>query len=338
MGIAASSLIYFLTDSLASYSDDFQLRRRDNPIEFRLNGKPYIVHVSSVHDSGKGRTNPDEERIQISRSTRERLAAANKAGVTAAFIGFFEDGMVFTAWEPSYVYSLKAEANGTVYARHSHEAAAKDHGGVLRMFQPKYLDRETPIVSLRSEMLGFYLENLAVIHSFQDDAGLRKVVNEGVRLLETDEKAGEFTYETEVCGQRKTVTITRTAFQRDPKFRDAVMRAYDGRCCICGRQLGLVEAAHIIPHGNEGSNDDVINGLALCVEHHRLYDSVLLIPDIGQNLFLNPDRVEHLRNIGQDAGLEAIEQLANQQYRIPDHAPSRPSNDFLTRGKAIRLG
>ncbi len=338
MSIAANSLIYFVTDSLARYSEDFQLNRRANPIEFRLNGRAYVVHVSSVHDSGEGRINPDEERIQISRSTREQLAAAAATGIETAFIGFFPSGSVFTAWEPDYVFSLRARRNGTVYARLSHEEEALNNGGAVRMFRPLYLGRDTPIISLRSDALGFYLENRALMHGWKSDADLRRVINDNAQLLEAGQKSGLEEVEAEIGGNRRTVTITRTAFLRDPRFRDAVLRAYDGRCCVCDRQLGLVEAAHVIPHGNPDSNDLVTNGLALCVEHHRLYDSVLLIPDVEQRLYLNPDRVEHLKNIGQDAGLDAIEQLANQQYRIPDHAPSRPNDEFLTRGKAIRLG
>lgn len=338
MSVGANSLIYFITDSLARYSEDFQLGKRANPIEFTLNGKAYVVHVSLVHDSGEGRTNPDEERIQISRSTREQLGAAAGAGFETAFIGFFPSGNVFTAWEPEYVFSLRARRNGTVYARLSHEIEALNDGAAFRLFRPQYLGRDTPIITLRSEALGFYLENREVMHSWQNGAELLRVIGDGALLLETEQKSGKDEIETEIGGQRKTVTVTRTSFLRDPKFRDSVLHAYDGRCCICGRQLGLVEAAHIIPHGNPDSNDHVTNGLALCVEHHRLYDSVLLIPDSEERLFLNPDRVEHLRNIGQDAGLDAIEQLAKQLYRSPDHAPSRPNPDFLTRGKALRLG
>jgi putative restriction endonuclease len=338
MNVETKSLIYFVTDALAQYSEDFQILKRDNPILVRLNGTRYAVHISFIHDSGENRDNDDEERIQLSRPTVEGLRAQAEQGIATAFIGFFSDGTVFSAWEPDHIFSLEFRDMGSVYARFSHLLETVNYGAALRSFNARYLRRNTSVVTLRSDALGFYLENLATMHLWQGDAELRAIINQGARLLESDQKQGTQELETEIAGERTLVTITRTAFRRDPKFREVVLRAYDGRCCVCGRQLGLVEAAHIIPHGNEGSNDHVTNGLALCVEHHRLYDSVLLIPQPDQKLFLNPDRVEHLRNIGQDAGLDAIEALAALPYRIPDHVPHRPNRDFLERGKHIRLG
>ena len=41
---------------------------------------------------------------------------------------------------------------------------------------------------------------------------------------------------------------------------------------MCGIQLGLIDAAHIIPHSNEKGTDDLDNGISLCPLHHRAYD------------------------------------------------------------------
>lgn len=59
--------------------------------------------------------------------------------------------------------------------------------------------------------------------------------------------------------------------------------AYKKTCCVCRRQLGLVQAAHIIPHSEPDSPNTVQNGLAMCIEHHRLYDDSLLLPGPGQH-------------------------------------------------------
>ncbi|MYH52069.1 MAG: hypothetical protein F4139_03850 [Gemmatimonadetes bacterium] len=64
---------------------------------------------------------------------------------------------------------------------------------------------------------------------------------------------------------------------RDPRFRRAVLEAYDERCAVCehdirfgDRLLGL-EAAHIRWHSHDG-RDVVPNGLALCSVHHKALD------------------------------------------------------------------
>jgi len=64
---------------------------------------------------------------------------------------------------------------------------------------------------------------------------------------------------------------------RDPEFRQRILTAYEYRCAVCGydvrfgnRELGL-EAAHIKWH-QAGGPDTEVNGLALCVLHHKLFD------------------------------------------------------------------
>ena len=65
--------------------------------------------------------------------------------------------------------------------------------------------------------------------------------------------------------------------RRSPDFRRKVLRAYEGRCCVCGYDLRLgnrlagLEAAHIMWH-TVGGPDEEPNGLALCVLHHKAFD------------------------------------------------------------------
>lgn len=64
---------------------------------------------------------------------------------------------------------------------------------------------------------------------------------------------------------------------RDSTFRDKVLKAYQHRCAICDHDIRLgdrvfgLEAAHIQWHSHKGP-DQVSNGLALCVLHHKALD------------------------------------------------------------------
>lgn len=69
---------------------------------------------------------------------------------------------------------------------------------------------------------------------------------------------------------------------RDPKFREAVLIAYEYKCALCGMDIYLslggsnslsigLEAAHIKWH-QAGGEDILPNGLALCSIHHKLLD------------------------------------------------------------------
>ncbi|HVO84255.1 MAG TPA: HNH endonuclease [Syntrophobacteria bacterium] len=64
---------------------------------------------------------------------------------------------------------------------------------------------------------------------------------------------------------------------RDPRLRERVLRAYEYRCALCGFDVRLgdvlvgVEAAHI-QWSQAGGPDTEVNGVALCVMHHKLFD------------------------------------------------------------------
>lgn len=59
---------------------------------------------------------------------------------------------------------------------------------------------------------------------------------------------------------------------RRAAFGKEVCRAYENRCAMCGIGLNLLEGAHIYPASAPGSRDETWNGLALCRNHHRLFD------------------------------------------------------------------
>lgn len=75
----------------------------------------------------------------------------------------------------------------------------------------------------------------------------------------------------------EAVYQTRQRKQRNPVFRERVLRAYEYRCCVCGFDLRLghmpagLEAAHIQWH-TVGGPDIESNGLSLCALHHKLFD------------------------------------------------------------------
>lgn len=71
--------------------------------------------------------------------------------------------------------------------------------------------------------------------------------------------------------------IQHTLSQRDPKFRQMVLRAYNYQCAICGFNMRhdnapiALEAAHIRWKQYLGPCE-VPNGLALCAIHHKAFD------------------------------------------------------------------
>lgn len=79
---------------------------------------------------------------------------------------------------------------------------------------------------------------------------------------------------------------------RNPEFRMRILRAYEGRCAVCGLDLRLdgaavaIEAAHIQWHC-AGGPDRESNGLALCTLHHKTFDRGAFTLDNGRVLRLS---------------------------------------------------
>lgn len=329
MPIQPKQFRYFVRDALRGYSDDFLPLNAENPYSFLLNDREYVAHISLVHESGASRS-AEENRIQVSTASREQLAAQFQPG-QCAVLGVCPDSGVFFAWEAEHAVSLQAQYTASMYGAWDMEAQALAGEIGVHRFQSKNLQRATNSIAFSADLLGVYLENMGVFHR----AALR---DESLGELQAGVLSADFV-DTHVETDRgqESVRSARTRKPRSPQFRQAVMDAYESACCVCGWQLGLVEAAHIIPHAHNDSTDDIVNGIALCVAHHRMYDSALLLPGADGTMRVNPERAEFLRELGLQGGLDEIAELDGQRYRLPDDVNSQPAKDKLQRGYDLRI-
>jgi putative restriction endonuclease len=61
------------------------------------------------------------------------------------------------------------------------------------------------------------------------------------------------------------------------RFRAAVLVAYRRRCAVCQlKEVGLLQAAHIVEDRDPRGVASVVNGIALCAIHHLAYDRNLM--------------------------------------------------------------
>jgi len=85
---------------------------------------------------------------------------------------------------------------------------------------------------------------------------------------------------------RRTVS----ALVRDAVFSRSVREAYGNRCAMCGLNFSLVVGAHIYPVAAVGAPDEVWNGIALCHNHHAVFDGHMIHVDPGSNrIALHPE-------------------------------------------------
>lgn len=116
--------------------------------------------------------------------------------------------------------------------------------------------------------------------------------------------------------------------KRDPKFRELVLRKYKYKCSICGFDLKYdnkpvgIEAAHIQWHTHGGPNK-INNGIALCAQHHSLFDYGVLTITNDYKLMISSkiDGSQEHQKIFLNPNLVKIE--------LPTFSEDRPSKDYL---------
>lgn len=317
-----TDLRYLLIDSLRLYSTNVVFIDGDNPYRFSINKKEYFVLIKNLHESGENRKNQDECRIQIS-DTENFNVALSSANVVVV-LGYFADKNVFTAWNP-YLLRRRFNVKSTisVYSRFSVQDRASTQG--IAVYEDK---KDQKIISFKPEYLGLYLENLEKIHQLSEDDLLKLILNSDE--LDNEEKDGTV----EIDGQR--LTITHTRYVRDPKFRKTVYEAYKYRCAMCGIQLQLVEAAHIVPHSHEKGTDDIGNGICLCALHHTAYDQSLIYFDHDLSIKINQEKIDYLVKIGRDSGLNTLQRMQFDKIQIPENYTHRPSIANICLANTIR--
>jgi putative restriction endonuclease len=134
--------------------------------------------------------------------------------------------------------------------------------------------------------------------------------------------------------QRMVATISRLS--RDNDFRRKVIVAYDRKCAVTGLQLKLIDAAHILPVGAEGSTDDVSNGICLSPTYHRAYDQGLIYLTKQLEMKINSVKERELIHLRLHGGLEMFKSFLGHQILLPADRKQWPSVDFVKRANAFR--
>lgn len=92
--------------------------------------------------------------------------------------------------------------------------------------------------------------------------------------------------------ERARRRLTINALKRDSSFSRIILGVFKSKCAVCETQLNILDAAHIIPVHDPTSKDEAWNGLALCKNHHRLYDNRLLLISSELIVYTNKPSME----------------------------------------------
>lgn len=322
--LSPNDLRFLLIDSLKEYSENVQYIAGNNPYLISVNKKRAVIYIKNISDSGKGRGNQDECRIQISKTTN--FDRFQESGDIVLFLGYSSDYKVFTAWNP-FIMDTRINERQTIslYSRFSVLKKTQKYDLAL------YVDsNDQHIVSFQPRFLGLYIDNFIEFHKNSEDVLLSLTMQND--KLQNQGKSGE----TNIKIEQRSFNINHQVASRSDSFRKKIYQVYGNRCAFCNIQLELIEAAHIIPFSNDHGIDNVTNGICLCSLHHKAYDNALLYFDRDYQIKINNDRISYLTKIKLDGGYHLLTSNLNKSVNLPTSDIYRPDQEYIVKANEIR--
>jgi putative restriction endonuclease len=186
-------------------------------------------------------------------------------------------------------------------------------------------------IGFRPDQFLAYALNSQLLHAQGVDAAAVELLAKAAALEEITPDDME-----QIPTDRQRVVQTVSRLSRDSSFRRKVIAAYDQRCAVTRMQLRLIDAAHILPVGVEGSNDEGANGLCLTPTYHRAYDRGLIYLDEDLVMRINPQKEQELILVGLAGGLDDFKAYLNKIIHLPYDKNQRPSVDLIRAANRFR--
>lgn len=187
-------------------------------------------------------------------------------------------------------------------------------------------------VAFRPDFLATYMANVEPLHEcgeFESEIDLLQQIGEVANVDDTDVRGV-------VAEPRRYAVVAARRALREIGFRNRVLGAYGHRCAMCGIQLRLLDAAHILPAAHPESTDGTDNGIALCALHHRAYDRTLVTFDAEFRTHANDAVIERLTAENRDGGLAAFRRDLRPILGLPPDRRDRPAQRFVNKANELR--
>lgn len=270
-----------------------------------------------THGGGSARAD-DEYRIQLT-----GVVPTIHPGELTLLLGWHDGYGVFAAWDitkhsgqdsksPSAQIKEDALANAHTHAFSIHR---RHNGEIAVAFRPEFLVE----YALNSESMhrsGKSLEDISALNSLDrvTDAQIGAVANK----------------------QRRTIVTQIARKYRAHDFKQRVLGAYGNRCAVCGVQLKLIDAAHIIPVADPSSTDETANGIALCKIHHAAMDRNLISINEHYRIEVSRTEMERLEKYSLNGGIKEFKQHLKTAILLPADRRDYPEPNYFKRARVVR--
>jgi putative restriction endonuclease len=296
-----------------------QIYKDDESYRVRI----YIWNLT--HGGGAARPR-SEYRIQITGLPTRSFEP--EIGGKTLILGWWDDVEVFAGFDYDKHSGILGSSPSIQireqYLRNAHlngfSACDKGNEEIAIAFQPNFFVE--------------YVRNLESLHGFGES-------KYDLNVLENIAKNPDLVNDIEIestSTSRQIVIQTVRKRLRDSSFQDRVLTAYNYLCAMCGVQLDLVQAAHIVPVSHDDGTDQTSNGIALCALHHYAYDRGLVFVDEDYSIKLNEKKISKLQSICREDGLEEFTEALRPLIIVPPAIPDRPHKDYLLIANSLRLG
>ncbi|MCC7362379.1 MAG: HNH endonuclease [Anaerolineales bacterium] len=260
------------------------------------------AYIWTITHGGYPRS-PDEYRIQMTGVTPP--LQLNPSGLTV-LIGYEPNSGTFAGFDILKHLTFRPGSSSIQILRSKLLAAQQDG------FSFAAKDNDEIAVGIKSDQLLAYVMNAQALHEQGADAATVGVLSKVVAFHPIPESEIQ-----QLPTERQLVVGQVRRLTRDADFRRKVTLAYDRRCAVTRYQLRLVDAAHILPVGAPGSNDEVQNGLCLSPTIHRAYDRGLIYLDEELVVRINPAQEAELARMHLDGGITEFKRKLGTKIHLP---------------------
>ena len=285
------------------------------------------VHIWNVTHGGGAARPSGEYRIQIT-GLEEPSGSQQfqpEVGGKTLILGWWDEVGVFAGFD----YAKHSGPLGSSPSMQIGEEALRKAS--MSGFAPHNRGQGEIAIAFRPDFLGTYVANLERLHACgefpRELAILGEIADENVEDQEIARA---------VAQERQYAVISTKRALRDISFRQRVLTVYGYACAMCGLQLKLVDAAHVLPVLDPESTDETSNGIALCSLHHRAYDNGFATFGADYRIYLNEAMVGELKARGLDGKLDRFHNNLRPFIALPPDKRDYPAPAFIEKANALR--
>lgn len=305
---------------------------REHPAAYQLSSDvdSFRIRLYIWNLTFGGRTTlPDEWRIQVTglHEFEGGQQFISEVGGKTVVLGWCEEFRVFAAYDVRKHLGVLG-GSPSIQIRQPALESARING-----LAPHFKGEQEVAFAVKPDYMGVYLQNMDQLHDCGSSEEALRVLEE---ICQDPQSVDDSEIETEVPEERQFGVVSARRALRAADFKDRVLTAYSNACAMCGTQLRLLDAAHILPAAHPDSTDETTNGIALCALHHRAYDRGFITFDARYRIHRNELMERQLISEGLDGGLTDFQKRLFPVIEVPPERANRPARQFVEAVNALR--